>query len=51
MPFLETRGIATAREVKPETLAQRLRDDIVSREGIVVWLTLVRLWGRKSVVG
>jgi SAM-dependent methyltransferase len=51
LPFLETRGIATAREVQPETLAQRLRDDIVSREGVVMWLTLVRLWGRKSVVG
>jgi SAM-dependent methyltransferase len=47
LPFLETRGIATAREVKPETLAQRLRDDIVRREGVVMWLTLVRLWGRK----
>jgi SAM-dependent methyltransferase len=51
LPFLETRGIATAREVRPETLEQRLRDDIVGREGVVVWLTLVRLWGRKSVVG
>jgi len=47
LPFLETRGMATAKEVKPETLAQRLRDDIVSREGVVMWLTLVRLWGRK----
>jgi SAM-dependent methyltransferase len=51
LPFLETHGIATASEVKPQTLAQRLRDDIVSRDGVVMWLTLVRLWGRKSVVG
>jgi hypothetical protein len=51
LPFLEKRGLATAKEVRPETLAQRLRDDIVGREGVVVWLTLVRLWGRKSAVG
>ena len=48
LPFLETRGIATTEEVQPETLAERLRDDIVSREGVVMWLTLVRLWGRKK---
>jgi ubiquinone/menaquinone biosynthesis C-methylase UbiE len=48
LPFLETRGIATAKEVQPETLAERLRDDIISREGVVMWLTLVRLWGRKK---
>jgi ubiquinone/menaquinone biosynthesis C-methylase UbiE len=48
LPFLETRGIATAKEVQPETLAERLRDDIVRHEGVVMWLTLVRLWGRKK---
>jgi SAM-dependent methyltransferase len=47
LPFLEARGIATAREVRPKTLEERLRDDIVSREGVVMWLTVVRLWGRK----
>jgi SAM-dependent methyltransferase len=48
LPFLETCGIATAKEVQPETLAERLRHDIVSREGVVMWLTVVRLWGRKQ---
>jgi hypothetical protein len=48
LPFLETRGIATTKEVQPETLAERLRDDIVSHEGVVMWLTVVRLWGRKK---
>jgi ubiquinone/menaquinone biosynthesis C-methylase UbiE len=43
LPFLETSGITTAREVGPDTLEQRLRQDIVSRDGVVVWLTLVRL--------
>jgi ubiquinone/menaquinone biosynthesis C-methylase UbiE len=47
LPFLEARGIATAEEVQPETLMERLRNDIVSREGVVMWLTVVRLWGRK----
>jgi SAM-dependent methyltransferase len=48
LPFLETRGIATAKEVQPETLAERLRCDILSRDGVVMWLTLVRLYGRKK---
>jgi ubiquinone/menaquinone biosynthesis C-methylase UbiE len=47
LPFLETSGITTANEVQPDTLEERLRHDIVSRDGIVVWLTIVRLWGRK----
>jgi hypothetical protein len=48
LPFLETTGIATAEEVQPETLAQRLRHDIIGNDGVIVWLTLVRLWGRKT---
>jgi ubiquinone/menaquinone biosynthesis C-methylase UbiE len=48
LPFLETSGITTAKEVGPDTLEERLRHDIVSRDGVVVWLTLVRLWGRKQ---
>ena len=48
LPFLETSGITTAKEVAPDTLEERLRQDIVSRDGVVVWLTLVRLWGRKQ---
>jgi hypothetical protein len=48
LPFLEARGIATTNEVQPETFAERLRDDIVSHEGVVMWQTLVRLWGRKK---
>ena len=48
LPFLEARGIATTKEVQPETLAERLRDDIVSHEGVVMWLTVVRLWGQKK---
>jgi SAM-dependent methyltransferase len=48
LPFLETSGITTAKEVQPDTLEERLRQDIVSRDGVVVWLTIVRLWGRKQ---
>jgi hypothetical protein len=36
LPFLEARGIATAKEVQPETLEERLRNDIVSHEGVVI---------------
>jgi trans-aconitate methyltransferase len=50
LPFLETRGIATTKEVEPETLAERLRNDIVSRDSTVVSLTLVRLCGRKPII-
>jgi ubiquinone/menaquinone biosynthesis C-methylase UbiE len=48
MPFLEKSGITTAKEVEPDTLEERLRHDIVSHDGVVVWLTVVRLWGRKQ---
>jgi ubiquinone/menaquinone biosynthesis C-methylase UbiE len=48
LPFLETSGITTANEVQPDTLEERLRQEIVSRDGVVVWLTIVRLWGRKQ---
>ena len=48
LPFLETSGITTAKEVGPDTWEERLRQDIFSRDGVVVWLTLVRLWGRKQ---
>ena len=48
LPFLEARGIATTKEVQMETLAERLRDDIVSHEGVVMWLTLVRLWAERN---
>ena len=48
LPSLEMSGITTAKEVGPDTLEERLRQDIVSRDGVVVWLTLVRLWGRKQ---
>jgi ubiquinone/menaquinone biosynthesis C-methylase UbiE len=48
LPFLESSGITTAKEVGADTLEERLRQDIVSRDAVVVWLTLVRLWGRKQ---
>jgi ubiquinone/menaquinone biosynthesis C-methylase UbiE len=48
LPFLETSGIVTAKEVGPDTLEERLRQEIVSRDAVVVWLTLVRCWGRKQ---
>jgi ubiquinone/menaquinone biosynthesis C-methylase UbiE len=47
LPFLEGSGITTTKDVGPDTLEERLRRDIVSRDGVVVWLTIVRLWGRK----
>jgi hypothetical protein len=49
LPFLEAFGIATADEVRPDDLGERIRQDIVSKNGVVVWQTLVRVWARKPV--
>lgn len=47
LPFLEASGIVTAEEVEIDSLCDRLRRDIVSKNGVVVYQTLVRAWARK----
>ena len=47
LPFLEASGIVTAEDVGIDSLCDRLRQDIVSRNGVIVYQTLVRAWARK----
>lgn len=50
LPVLENFGIASADEVSVETLAQRLRDAVVSTNAIVTWCPIVGAWAAKPVV-
>jgi SAM-dependent methyltransferase len=47
LPFLEASGIVTAEDVGIDTLSDRLRQHIVSQNGVIVYQTLVRAWARK----
>ena len=47
LPFLETSGLPLQKKLGLTLGNRELRQDIFSRVGVVVWLTLVRLWGRK----
>jgi hypothetical protein len=47
LPFIERLGIATAQEVGIETLAQRLRDEVVAARGVFLWPPLVGAWARR----
>lgn len=47
LPFIERFGIATAQEVGIETLAQRLRDEVVAARGAFLWPPLVGAWARR----
>jgi 2-polyprenyl-3-methyl-5-hydroxy-6-metoxy-1,4-benzoquinol methylase len=44
LPLIVQSGIATAEEVAIDTLAQRLRDDVVSQRGVVMGISLVSAW-------
>jgi SAM-dependent methyltransferase len=46
LPRIVQGEIATADEVAIETLAQRLRDEVVSQRGVVMGLSLVSAWTR-----
>jgi Methyltransferase domain len=47
LPFLDSQGILRADEVKVDSVADRLREDIVCKRGVLVYYTLVRGWARK----
>jgi SAM-dependent methyltransferase len=47
LPFLEASGIVAAEEVGIDSLGDRLRQDIVSRNGVIVYQTLVRAWASR----
>ena len=47
LPFLEASRIVTAKDVQLDGLCDRLRRDVASNGGVVVYQTLVRAWARK----
>ena len=46
LPFLEQAGLVTAAEVDIETLADRLRDEIVAVTGVQILPAVVGAWAR-----
>jgi SAM-dependent methyltransferase len=48
LPVMERMGIATATEVELATLTERMRDEVVASNGIVVSPALIGAWSRKS---
>jgi len=47
LPLLERLGIATAEELEPDTLVDRLEEDLRAADGIVIWPPMVGAWSRK----
>jgi hypothetical protein len=47
LPSMEKLGVATASEVDIETLRDRLRDDVVARNGVIVSPALIGAWAQK----
>jgi SAM-dependent methyltransferase len=50
LPLMERTGVATAAEVRIETLAARLREETVAREAVLVLPPLIGAWTRTSAV-
>jgi 2-polyprenyl-3-methyl-5-hydroxy-6-metoxy-1,4-benzoquinol methylase len=48
LPVMEKLGVANQKEVQIETLAQRLRDEVISRGAVIVLPPLVGAWTRTS---
>ena len=46
LPSIEKRGLASATEIDIETLAQRMRDDAISKQAICSWPGFVNAWTR-----
>lgn len=49
LPMMEELGITTAEEIEIETLADRLRDEVVHEGGVVVLPNLVGAWVHKPI--
>jgi hypothetical protein len=47
LPLIEKFGVATAAEVNIDTLADRMRDEVVAGGGVVVTPSLVGAWSRR----
>jgi SAM-dependent methyltransferase len=48
LPVMEKLGVAVAAEVDVDTLADRLRDEVVARGGVLVMPSLVGAWSSKQ---
>lgn len=46
LPLMERLGIATADEMAPDTLADRLQDDLRAANGIVISPPMIGAWAR-----
>jgi hypothetical protein len=46
LPLMERTGVATAAEVDIERLADRLRDEAVERNAVIVFPPLIAAWTR-----
>jgi len=46
LPSIEKRGLASAAEIEIDTLAQRMRDDAISKQAICSWPGFVSAWTR-----
>lgn len=46
-PLLERLGIATADELDADTLADRLEQDVLAADGIVIWPPMIGAWTRR----
>jgi 2-polyprenyl-3-methyl-5-hydroxy-6-metoxy-1,4-benzoquinol methylase len=46
LPVMEKLGVANEKEIQIETLAQRLRDEVLSRDAVIVLPPLVGAWTR-----
>jgi len=48
LPMIEKTGVATKEQVDIETLADRLRDEVVSRDAVIHLPELIASWARKA---
>jgi hypothetical protein len=46
MPLMEQFGIATAADLAPDTLADRLQDELRAANGIVISPPMIGAWAR-----
>ena len=48
LPMIERLGVATAQEVDIETLADRLRDEVVAGGGVMISPAMIGAWTCKT---
>jgi SAM-dependent methyltransferase len=48
LPMMERLGVATAQEVDIETLADRLRDEVVTGDGVIISPAMIGAWTRQA---